>query len=57
VGHVADGDGRPVGSSGEVQLRYASVDVWQDGKVKRVTNYYDIDKPRVAAERLTEERG
>jgi ketosteroid isomerase-like protein len=31
--------GRPVGSSGEVQLRYAAVGVWDDGKIARMTNY------------------
>jgi ketosteroid isomerase-like protein len=49
--------GRPVGSSGEVELRYAAVGVWQDGKVVRMTNYNDIDEARAAAERLAEERG
>ncbi len=49
--------GRPVGSSGEVQLRYATVSVWEDGKIARITNYGDIDEARAAAERLAEERG
>ena len=49
--------GRPVGSSGEVQLRYAAVSVWEDGKIARLTNYTDIDEARAAAERLAEERG
>ena len=49
--------GRPVGSSGEVELRYASVNEWQDGKLARITNYGDIDEARAAAERLAEERG
>jgi ketosteroid isomerase-like protein len=49
--------GRPVGSSGDVQMRYASVSVWADGLVERVTNYLDIDEARAAAERLAEERG
>jgi len=47
--------GRPVGSSGEVQLRYAAVGVWDDGKIARLTNY--IDEARAAAERLAQERG
>jgi ketosteroid isomerase-like protein len=49
--------GRPVGSSGEVELRYAVISVWEDGLIVRVTNYTDIDKARAAAERLAEERG
>jgi len=49
--------GRLVGSSGEVELRYAAVDEWQDGKIARITNYTDIDEARVAAERLAQERG
>ena len=49
--------GRPVGSSGEVELRYASVSEWEDGKIARITNYTDMDEARTAAERLVEERG
>jgi uncharacterized protein (TIGR02246 family) len=49
--------GRPVGSTGRVQLRYASVSVWVDGKIARTTNHIDIDEARAAAERLAEERG
>jgi ketosteroid isomerase-like protein len=49
--------GRPVGSSGEVELRYAAVAVWEDGKIARMTNYTDIDEARAVAERLAEERG
>jgi ketosteroid isomerase-like protein len=48
--------GRPVGSSGEVQLRYAAVGVWEDAKIVRMTNYNDIDEARAAAERLAQER-
>ncbi len=48
--------GRPVGSSGEVQLRYAAVSVWDDGKIVRMTNYNDIDEARAVAERLAQER-
>jgi ketosteroid isomerase-like protein len=48
--------GRPVGSSGEVQLRYAAVGVWEDGKIVRMTNYNDLDEARAAAERLAQER-
>ena len=48
--------GRPVGSSGEVDLRYAAVSVWEDGKIARITNYTYIDDARGAAERLARER-
>jgi ketosteroid isomerase-like protein len=49
--------GRPLGSTGEVDLRYAGVTVFVDGKVERFTTYTDIDEARAAAERLTRERG
>jgi ketosteroid isomerase-like protein len=49
-------DACPAGS-GEVQLRYAAVGVWEDGKIVRMTNYNDIDEARATAERLAEERG
>jgi ketosteroid isomerase-like protein len=48
--------GRPVGSSGKVQLRYAAVGVWEDGRIVRMTNYDDIDTARAAAQRLAEQR-
>ena len=48
---------RPVGSGGDVRLRYGVVTVWAEGKVVRDTNYSDIDEARAAAERLAEERG
>ena len=48
--------GRPIGSGGEVQLRYAAVTEWVDGMVVRDTNYTDIDEARAAAKRLAEER-
>jgi ketosteroid isomerase-like protein len=48
--------GRPVGSSGEVELRFGTVNVWEDGKIARITNYTDIDEARATAERLAEER-
>jgi ketosteroid isomerase-like protein len=47
---------RPVGSSGEVRLRYALVSVWAEGLIERLTNYTDIDEARAAAERLAESR-
>src|SRR5947209_3556626 len=40
----------PIGSSGEVRLRYALVSVWEDGLIVRLTNYADIDEARAAAE-------
>ncbi len=49
--------GRPVGSSGEVQLRYASTGEWADGLMTRATNYRDIHEARDAAKRLAAERG
>jgi ketosteroid isomerase-like protein len=49
--------GRVVGSSGSVQLRYASVAEWRDGLIVRNTTYTDIDEARAAAERLAQERG
>jgi hypothetical protein len=49
--------GRPVGGSGYVQMRYASVFEWVDGLVVRATFYTDIDEARAAAERLAQERG
>jgi ketosteroid isomerase-like protein len=49
--------GRPVGSSGEVELRYAAVIEWEDDKIKRRTTYTDIDEARAAAECLAKERG
>jgi uncharacterized protein (TIGR02246 family) len=51
--------GRPVGSSGHVQMRLASVAARTDELVTWVKNYTetDIDKARAAAERLAEKRG
>jgi ketosteroid isomerase-like protein len=54
---VLDQRGRLVGSSGEIELRYASVTEWEDGKIARITNYTDIEEARAAAERLAQERG
>ncbi len=54
---VALQQGRPVGSSGRVQMRFASVTLWVDGAIVRQTLYTDIDEARAAAERLTQERG
>src|SRR5262245_31280823 len=49
--------GRPLGSAGYVQLRYAGVGVWEDRKVESFKTYTDIDEGRAAAERLAQERG
>ena len=49
--------GRPVGSLGSVQLRYASVAIWRGDLIERCTQYSDVDAARAAAERLAEERG
>ncbi|MEA2208673.1 MAG: SnoaL-like domain [Solirubrobacteraceae bacterium] len=48
--------GRPVGSDGHVELRYAQISVWVERVAVRTTNYTDIDKARGAAERLAEKR-
>jgi ketosteroid isomerase-like protein len=50
-------EARPVGSSGRVQMRAASIGVWAEGVLVRQTLYTDIDQARAAAERLTESRG
>ena len=49
--------GRPGGSSGFVQLRFAAVATWHDSLIERITTYTDIDEARAAAERLAKERG
>ncbi len=49
--------GRPAGSTGYVQLRYAVVAVWVKGMIERFTTYGDIEQARAAAERLASERG
>jgi CRP-like cAMP-binding protein len=49
--------GRPVGSSGEVRFRFASVAIWTNGVIERDTRDINIDEARAAAERLAEERG
>jgi hypothetical protein len=48
--------GRPVGSTGVVELRYIQVTTWVDGLIVCITPYTDIDQARAAAERLAEER-
>jgi ketosteroid isomerase-like protein len=54
---VAAINARPAGSTGSVQGRFGSVSIWVDGSCERVTNYFDIDQARAAAERLAQERG
>jgi ketosteroid isomerase-like protein len=49
--------GRPLGSSGDVRQRYAAVTARVAGLIVRVTNYFDIDAARSAAERLAKSRG
>jgi len=50
--------GRPVGSSGHVQMRFASVSAWTEGLVVWMRQYTetDIEKARGAAEGLAKER-
>jgi|SRR5271169_480071 len=49
--------GRPVGSSGEIRLRFASVAIWTNGVIEREMRNMSIDEARAAAERLAQERG
>jgi ketosteroid isomerase-like protein len=49
--------GRPLGSSGEVRLRYATVGTTVENLTVHMTNYIDIDEARAAAERLAQEQG
>jgi len=48
--------GRPLGSTGRVQMRYAAVALLVEGMIVRATTYPDIDEARAAAERLAQER-
>jgi ketosteroid isomerase-like protein len=50
-------EGRPVGSTAPVQMRFAGVTTWVDGLIERNTSYTDIDEARAAAGRLAESRG
>jgi ketosteroid isomerase-like protein len=54
---VSRASGRPVGSTGWVELRVAIVAVWEEGLIVRATTYSDINEARSAAERLAQERG
>jgi ketosteroid isomerase-like protein len=49
--------GRPAGSSGFVEQRYAGIRTWADGLIDWYAVYTSIDEARTAAERLAEERG
>ena len=53
VGRV---DGRPTGSTGWVQERWAFTSAWAAGVIVRVIVDNDIDKARAAAEQLVQER-
>jgi ketosteroid isomerase-like protein len=49
--------GRPLGSTGFVQMRQAMIALVESGVIARITVYLDIDEARAAAERLAQERG
>lgn len=49
--------GRLVGSSHDVQIRFAAVYTWEEGTIVKMTSYNEIEKARADAERLAEERG
>jgi ketosteroid isomerase-like protein len=51
---VVSQSGRPIGSSGKVHMRFASVTQWSGQVIVRVTSYTDIDEARAAAERIAE---
>ncbi len=48
--------GRPVGSSGQLQIRFAQVSTSVNGVIVRITGYLDIDEGRATAEQLAESR-
>jgi ketosteroid isomerase-like protein len=48
--------GRPVGSTGHVHQRFATVSVWVEGLIERFTTYPDPGEARAAAVRLAESR-
>jgi ketosteroid isomerase-like protein len=56
---VVRASGRPAGGTGRIELRIATVAVWEEGLIVRGTTYgySDIDQARAAAERLAKERG
>jgi len=49
--------GRPAGSIGWVQLRYAAVMVFAENLIVRAKTYPDLDEARAAGEQLAEARG
>jgi ketosteroid isomerase-like protein len=53
---VAFQKGRPLGSTGVVQVCYAAISIWAEGLIQRFTTYTDIDEARAVGERLAEER-
>ena len=54
---VAIQKGRPVGSTGHLETRYALVSVVVGSIFERTQGYTDIDQARADAERLAQERG
>ncbi len=48
---------RPLGSEGRVERRQAQVALMEQGSVRRLTTYTDIDEARAAADQLAESRG
>jgi ketosteroid isomerase-like protein len=48
--------GRPLGSSGHLEMGFYSVTHWRSGKIVRVMSFMDIDNAHAAAELLAEER-
>ena len=49
--------GRMKGSSGKLEVRYATITEWTDGLATRVAVYNDINEARTVAERLAASRG
>lgn len=54
---VVHQDGQPVGSSGRVEARYASITEWANSVIVRATSYIDVNEGRAIAERLAAEQG
>lgn len=48
--------GKPVGSPGWVEQRYAAFATWSDGLIERTVNSFDIDQLRSAAEQIARSR-
>src|SRR5436309_53516 len=49
--------GRPIGSTGQVELPYAAVAEWTDAVAVRVTNSTDLDEALAAADALRRSGG